>query len=265
MALDLETKLVSVERVQAYIRLLKTEKSIVKTQTSKEDLLKWPEEGLVCFRDVDLRYRKNLPFALRQVSFEVQTGKKFAIVGRTGAGKSSITYAMFRMVETDSGSITIDNIDIQTIPLKVLRSKLSIIPQDPVLFKGTVRKNLDPWLRCKDDELIDVINQVKLDAKLKTFPNGLNEIAHDNKFSTGEKQLLCMARALLRKSQIIVFDEATSSVDDQTEKNIWEIIQNNFGSCTVIMIAHRLQTVLNCDEVIVMKKGQVSFAFKVKL
>lgn len=244
----------SVERVQAYIRLLKTENPVLKSQVEKEKLLNWPTEGRVSYRDVCLRYRKNLPHTLKEVSFDSKTGTKTAIVGRTGAGKSSITYALFRLVEIDSGSIFIDGVDIQSIPLQYLRSKLSIIPQDPVLFQGSIRKNLDPSLRCRDEELLDVIRQVKLIDKI---PNGLDEMANEAKFSTGEKQLLCMARALLRKSQVIVFDEATSSVDDQTEKHIWEIIRNNFDSCTVILIAHRLQTVLNCDQVLVIKSGKV--------
>ncbi|OTF78433.1 hypothetical protein BLA29_008639, partial [Euroglyphus maynei] len=199
LALELETRLVSVERISTYTDLIKNEKSIQKESNNIKELLMngWPKEKRISFRQVSLRYRKNSPIVLDSVSFDVKGGEKFAIIGRTGAGKSSITYALFRLVEICSGSIFIDNIDIQSIPLKILRSKLSIIPQDPVIFQRSVRKNLDPMLKNKDQQLIQVLKQVNLYLKILSFEKGLDEVINEDKFSTGEKQLLCLARALL--------------------------------------------------------------------
>ncbi|KAH9515970.1 Multidrug resistance-associated protein 5, partial [Dermatophagoides farinae] len=258
LALELETRLVSVERINTYTELIKKEKSVQKESNVKQLLMNgWPTEKRISFRQVSLKYRKNSPLVLDSVSFDIKGGEKFAIVGRTGAGKSSITYALFRLVEICSGSIYIDNIDIQSIHLKILRSKLSIIPQDPVIFQRSVRKNLDPLLKSKDEQLMEILDQVKLKDKILSFENGLNEVISEDKFSTGEKQLLCLARALLHRNKIIVLDEATSSVDDRTENDIWEIVRNNFHDCTIILIAHRLQTVLKCDQLIVLQNGKV--------
>lgn len=175
LALDLETRLVSVERIEAYIRLLRTEKSIT-LQPEKPLLLDdWPETGRVSFREVALRYRANLPLALRGVTFDVQPGAKMAIAGRTGAGKSSITFALFRLVEIASGAVYIDGIDIRNIPLEVLRSRITIIPQDPVLFHGSIRKNLDPYGRTSDEELLRILEQVNLKGKIESLRNGLDE------------------------------------------------------------------------------------------
>ncbi|XP_027203988.2 ATP-binding cassette sub-family C member 12-like isoform X2 [Dermatophagoides pteronyssinus] len=267
LALELETRLVSVERINTYTDLIKVEKSIHHKLESNDDqnlkqLLmanggEWPSKKRISFRQVSLRYRQHSPLVLDSVSFDINGGEKFAIIGRTGAGKSSITYALFRLIEICSGSIYIDNIDIQTISLKHLRSKLSIIPQDPVIFQRTVRKNLDPLLRIKDEQLWQVLEQVMLKDKILSFENGLNEMINEDKFSTGEKQLLCLARALLHRNKIIILDEATSSMDDRTENNIWNIIQKNFNDCTIILIAHRLKTVLKCDQLIVLQNGKV--------
>lgn len=249
------------ERISTYIRLMKKEQSILvkNTKFNKQELFNnWPMEKIISFRNVSLRYRNNSSLVLKSISFEIKDGQTFAIVGRTGAGKTSITNALFRLIEICSGEILIDNINIQSIPLNILRSKLSIIPQDPVIFKRSVRNNLDPWLKTKDDKLWQVLEQVKLKEKILSFKDGLEEIIDEEKLSTGEKQLLCLARAILKCSKIVVLDEATSSVDDKTENDIWDIVKKSFDGCTLIIIAHRLQTVQKCDQLIVMKNGTVN-------
>lgn len=248
------------ERISTYIRLMKREQSILlKNSISIQELFNnWPKQKIISFRNVSLRYRNHSSLVLKSINFEIEDGQKFAIIGRTGAGKTSITNALFRLIEICSGEILIDNINIQSIPLNILRSKLSIIPQDPIIFKRSVRNNLDPWLKTKDDKLLQVLEQVKLKEKILSFKDGLEEIIDDEKLSTGEKQLLCLARAILKSNKIIVLDEATSSVDDKMENDIWDIVKESFNDCTLIIIAHRLQTVQKCDQLIVLKNGTVN-------
>lgn len=262
LALDLETRLYSVERIELYIRLIKDEVQQLLGSAGQNLPNDWPNSGRISFRQVSLRYRKNLPLALSNVSFEISPASRIAIVGRTGAGKSSITYALFRLVETCAGQIFIDGVDIRAVPLNVLRSRLSIIPQDPVLFHGSVRKNLDPTGKIGEEKLFEVLVRVGLWDKIDNdFRAGLDETIGDGgraRFSTGEKQLLCLARALLRQSRVIVLDEPTASMDDHNEGKLWKVIQEVFKEATVMLIAHRLNTVVLCDQVIVIDRGQVA-------
>lgn len=259
----METRLFSVERLELYIKLIKEEvQQLVNLGGGQKLSIDWPNSGRISFRQVSLRYRKNLPFALNNVNFEINPASRIAIVGRTGAGKSSITYALFRLVETCAGQIFIDGVDIRAVRLDVLRSRLSIIPQDPVLFFGSVRKNLDPTGKVSDEKLFEVLLKVGLWDKIASeFRAGLDETIGEGgraRFSTGEKQLLCLARALLRQSRVIVLDEPTASMDDQNEGKLWKVIQDVFKQATVILIAHRLKTVVLNDQVIVIDRGQIA-------
>lgn len=226
----------------------------------------WPESGEIIFNDVQMRYRENLPLVLSGLSMHVRGGERIGVVGRTGAGKSSIMSTLFRLVEISSGSITVDGIDISKIGLHDLRSRLAIIPQDPTLFKGTIRSNLDPFNEHTDLELWSALRQSDLvasDSKPEDEVTGrihLDSIVDDEglNYSLGQRQLMALARALVRGSQIIVCDEATSSVDMETDEKIQRTIQEGFKGKTLLCIAHRLKTIIGYDRICVMDKGTIA-------
>lgn len=213
-----------------------------------------------------MAYRPNLPLVLRGLTMHIKGGERIGVVGRTGAGKSSIMATLFRLVELSGGSITIDNIDIATIGLHDLRSRLAIIPQDPTLFKGTIRSNLDPFNEHTDLELWSALRQsdlISADAVLDDPSPGrihLDGVVEDEglNFSLGQRQLMALARALVRGSQIIVCDEATSSVDMETDEKIQNTIREGFKGKTLLCIAHRLKTIINYDRICVMDQGQIA-------
>jgi len=226
----------------------------------------WPEKGEIVFDNVEMRYRENLPLVLQGLTMHVAGGERLGVVGRTGAGKSSIMSTLFRLVEISGGSITIDGLDISKIGLHDLRSRLAIIPQDPTLFRGTIRSNLDPFNEHTDLELWSALRQsdlVSADASLDDKSPGrihLDGIVEEEglNFSLGQRQLMALARALVRGSQIIVCDEATSSVDMETDDKIQRTIATGFKGKTLLCIAHRLRTIINYDRICVMDQGRIA-------
>uniref|UniRef100_K3X586 Uncharacterized protein n=1 Tax=Globisporangium ultimum (strain ATCC 200006 / CBS 805.95 / DAOM BR144) TaxID=431595 RepID=K3X586_GLOUD len=221
----------------------------------------WPRSGSVVFENVTMRYRDDLELVLKNVSFSITSGEKVGVCGRTGSGKSSLMSVLFRVVECTAGRVVIDGVDISTITVQQLRSKLTIIPQDPMLFSGSLRMNLDPFADKSDLELWEVLRKVHLHETVSAWGKGLEyEVAEkgDN-LSVGQRQLLCIARALIRESKVIVMDEATANVDQESDKLIQLTVKESFGgeNKTVLCIAHRLETILDSDKILVLDAGEV--------
>ncbi|KAL6256406.1 hypothetical protein P5V15_012519 [Pogonomyrmex californicus] len=254
---ETEVRFISVERISYYLKTLQKEGASKPVAFKPAD--DWPSRGKIEFKGVQMRYRKELPLILIDISFSIKPGEKIGIVGRTASGKSSLIVALFRLVEICEGVINIDDIDISKLELDVLRSKLSIIPQDPVLFSGTIRSNLDPFQCHVDDDIWRALEKTQMKKKVSLMSGCLDASVGfgGNNLSVGERQLLCLSRALLHSTKILILDEATAAVDPETEATVQNTLQKEFADCTVLTIAHRLQTVLNCDRILVMSEGKV--------
>uniref|UniRef100_A0A8D0D0S8 ABC-type glutathione-S-conjugate transporter n=1 Tax=Sander lucioperca TaxID=283035 RepID=A0A8D0D0S8_SANLU len=254
---DVENNIVSVERVKEYDN---TPKEAAWTIEDSFLPAAWPTTGNIQFEDYGLQYRKGLDWALNDINIDIQDREKVGIVGRTGAGKSSLALGIFRILEAAKGRIFIDGIDIAQIGLHDLRSRITIIPQDPVLFSGSLRMNLDPFDTCSEADLWKALELAHLSSFVSALPQKLDHECCEGgeNLSLGQRQLLCLARALLRKTRILVLDEATAAVDLKTDQLIQSTIRSQFGDCTVLTIAHRLNTIMDYSRVIVMDRGCIS-------
>ena len=208
----------------------------------------WPRTGKIEFRNFAVRYRPDLDYVLKNITFSLPSGTKLGILGRTGAGKSTLISAIFRYFSNYEGDIVIDDVKVRDLDLQELRSSLTIIPQEPILFNGTLKRNLDPSGTHSDEEIIKVLKDVKLWDKYKD--HGLNfEIeASGSNLSQGEKQLICFGRAVIDSHKVILMDEATANIDLFTEKIIQTLVVEKFQNSTILMIAHKLETIMICNK-----------------
>uniref|UniRef100_A0A8C7JAR9 ATP-binding cassette, sub-family C (CFTR/MRP), member 9 n=1 Tax=Oncorhynchus kisutch TaxID=8019 RepID=A0A8C7JAR9_ONCKI len=254
---DLEVQMAAVKKVNSFLSTESEnyEGSMDTTQVPED----WPQHGEIKIQDLCVRYDPLLKPVLKHVNAYINPGQKVGICGRTGSGKSSLSLAFFNMVDVFEGRIIIDGIDICKLPLQTLRSRLSIILQDPVLFSGSIRFNLDPERTCTDDRLWEALEIAQLKNMVKALSGGLDAVVTEGgeNFSVGQRQLFCLARAFVRKSSILIMDEATASIDMATENVLQKVVMTAFADRTVVTIAHRVHTILEADLVIVMKRGNI--------
>uniref|UniRef100_A0A3B1INS5 ATP binding cassette subfamily C member 8 n=1 Tax=Astyanax mexicanus TaxID=7994 RepID=A0A3B1INS5_ASTMX len=254
---DMEVQLGCVKRISS---LLHTEpENYTGDLTPAQVPSLWPKYGEIQIENLSVGYGSSLKPVLKRVNAHIKPGQKVGICGRTGSGKSSFSLALFRLVDQFEGRIIIDGIDIAKLPLQTLRSRFSIIPQDPFLFSGTIRFNLDPERRATDRTLWEALEIAQLMPVVKALPGGLDATVTEGgeNFSQGQRQLFCLARAFVRKSSILIMDEATASIDMATESILQKVVLTAFGDRTVVNIAHRVHTILESDVVIVMKHGGI--------
>ena len=258
IAADLENIMISLERCLQYTKIKSEAPNKIKPKDEELTEKKWPTEGKIRFENYSVKYRPNTEIVLKNLNFEIKANEKIGIVGRTGSGKSTICLCLFRILEPLEGTIYIDDEDITQIGLEILRKNLTIIPQDPCLMEGSLKYNIDPFDSKNDEEIVSILKKIGFEY---TEPDDqiLNRKIEQggSNLSVGEKQLVCIARAIIRKTKIVVMDEATANIDMKTEEKIQKALQYVLNSSTVITVAHRIKTIINYDRILVLNNGNV--------
>ncbi|XP_043705213.1 ABC transporter C family member 8-like [Telopea speciosissima] len=253
---SLANYIVSVERIKQFMHIPSEPPAIV---DDKRPPSSWPSRGRIDLVDLKIKYRPNASLILKGISCTFKEGTRVGVVGRTGSGKTTLINSLFRLVEPVSGRILIDGLDICSMGLKDLRMKLSIIPQEPALFRGTIRTNLDPLGLYSDDEIWEAIEKCQLKSTVLRLPKLLDSLVSDEgeNWSVGQRQLFCLGRVLLRRNRILFLDEATASIDSATDAVLQGVIREEFSSCTVVTVAHRVPTVIDSDMIMVLSYGKL--------
>ena len=251
---EVENLMTSVERVMTYTKL-DSEPGYKEKRLPPEH---WPLEGSITFQDVSLTYYQGGPQVLKNLNLEIKGGEKIGVAGRTGAGKSSFVAALLRMPDA-GGDIIIDDVRLREINLQGARRCVSVLGQSPVLFSGSLRKNLDLMKQFQDVDLWRALDEVRLKQMVENLEGQLDYelLEHASNVSVGERQLICLARLLLQQNKIIILDEPTAHVDPDTEQTIWNMVREKLRNSTVITIAHRLNTIRDCDKILVFREGKV--------
>ena len=258
--------LISLERCDTYTKVIQEKPRetdedknlyLIQNNESNTKFKSFISKGKINFENYSVRYRPDTPLILKNITLEIKPGEKIGVVGQTGSGKSTLLLCLLRILEASEGKIYIDDIDISQIGLELLRHSLTIIPQEPILLEGNIRDNIDPSRLYSDSEILLILNEVGLgDFMLgKSLDYKIEE--NGGNISVGEKQLICVARALLKKTKIILMDEATANIDYKTEEILKRNINEDTKGCTVITIAHRIKTVINYDKILVLKDGEI--------
>ena len=241
-----------------YTRIKSEKPSTIKPIDDNLKRDNWPQEGKIRFENYSVRYRPTTEIVLKNLNFQIEGNEKVGVVGRTGSGKSTICLCLFRILEPLEGTIYIDDVDITQIGLDILRKNLTIIPQDPCLMEGSLKYNIDPFNKSKDEDIISILKKIGFEYT-ESDDHILNrKIEHGGaNLSVGEKQLICIARAILRKTKIVVMDEATANIDMKTEEKIQKALQYVLNYSTVITVAHRIKTIINYDKILVLNNGKI--------